>query len=122
MSNPTIHFEVLGKDREALKSFYTELFGWSTTEVESARGDTYSLVEAVDGGIGGGIGSTPDGMPGHVTFYVGVDDLEAALSKVESLGGTRMTDPMDIPNGRIAHFTDPEGHMIGLATSDEENG
>ena len=122
MSNPTVHFEVLGKDREALKSFYTELFGWRTKEIESARGDTYSMVEAEDGGIAGGIGETPEGMPGHVTFYVGVDDLEAALSKAESLGGTRMTEPMDIPSGQIAHFSDPEGHLIGLATSDEESG
>ena len=114
--NSTVHFEVLGKDRQALKSFYTELFDWSTTEIESARGDTYSLVEAQDDGIAGGIGTAPEGMPGHVTFYVGVDDLDVALSKAESLGGTRMTDPMDIPNGQIAHFTDPEGHMIGLAT------
>jgi len=24
---------------------------------------------------------------------------------------------MDIPEGQIAHFADPEGHVIGLATS-----
>jgi uncharacterized protein len=118
-SHPTVHFEVLGKDREALKSFYTELFGWSTTEIESARGDVYSLVEAQDDGIAGGIGTTPEGMEGHVTFYVGVDDLDAALSKAESLGGSRLTEPMDIPNGQIAHFADPEGHVIGLATGGE---
>jgi uncharacterized protein len=117
---PTIHFEVLGSDRDALKSFYTELFGWSTTEIESARGDTYSLVEAQDEGIAGGIGTAPEGIEGHVTFYVGVEDLNAALSKAESLGGSRLTEPMDIPNGQIAHFADPEGHVIGLATSDAE--
>ncbi len=117
MSNPTVHFEVLGKDPEALKSFYTGLFGWKTSEIQSARGTPYTLVEAEDGGIGGGIGSSPNGVGGHVTFYVGVDDLEAALAKAESLGGTRMTEPMDIPDGQIAHFSDPEGHLIGLATT-----
>jgi predicted enzyme related to lactoylglutathione lyase len=120
MANPTIHFEVLGKDRDALKTFYSELFGWKTKDVESARGDAYAMVEAEDGGIGGGIGTAPEGTEGHVTFYVGVEDLEAALAKAESLGGKRMTDPMDIPNGQIAHFTDPEGHMIGLATGGAE--
>lgn len=118
---PTVHFEVLGSDREALKSFYTELFGWSTNEIESARGDTYSLVEAQDDGIAGGIGTAPEGTEGHVTFYVGVEDLDAALSKAESLGGSRLSDPMDIPTGQIAHFSDPEGHMIGLASSNEES-
>jgi predicted enzyme related to lactoylglutathione lyase len=116
MSNPTIHFEVLGKDHEGLKSFYTELFGWKTSDIPSASGEPYSMVEAEDGGIGGGIGKARDGIEGHVTFYVGVDDLDAALSKAESLGGRRLTEPMDIPNGQIAHFADPEGHVIGLGS------
>ena len=120
MSNPTVHFEVLGKDQQALTAFYTELFGWKTEEIPSASGEPYVLVEAEEGGIAGGIGQARDGIEGHVTFYVGVDDLEAALSRAESLGGKRLTDPMDIPNGQIAHFADPEGHVIGLATSDAE--
>ncbi len=119
-SNPTVHFEVLGKDRGALKFFYTELFGWQTNDITSARGDSYAFVEAEEGGIGGGIGSAPDGTEGHVTFYVGVDDLEEALSQAEALGGSRLTEPMDIPNGQIAHFADPEGHVIGLATGEAE--
>ena len=117
MSNPTVHFEVLGKDQEGLKSFYTELFGWRTTDATSASGDPYAMVEAEDGGIGGGIGRARDGIEGHVTFYVHVDDLEAAVSNAESMGGTRLTEPMDITTGgRIAHFADPEGHVIGLHT------
>jgi predicted enzyme related to lactoylglutathione lyase len=117
MSNPTIHFEVLGKDHEGLKSFYTELFGWKMSDVPSATGGPYSIVEAESGGIGGGIGQARNGIEGHVTFYVGVDDLEAALAKAESLGGTPLTEPMDIPDGQIAHFADPEGHVIGLSST-----
>jgi uncharacterized protein len=119
MGNPTVHFEVLGKDQEALKGFYTELFGWKASDIASASGEPYALIEAEEGGIAGGIGAARDGIEGHVTFYVGVDDLEAALDKAESLGGKRLTAPMDIPNGQIAHFADPEGHVIGIATSDE---
>lgn len=56
-----------------------------------------------------------DGSAGHVTFYIAVDDLNAALKKVEAAGGRKISDPMDIPNGpSIAMFADPEGHMIGL--------
>ncbi len=45
-----------------------------------------------------------------------VDDVEAALQKAESLGGTRMMGPdkMEDPPITIALFTDPEGHVIGL--------
>jgi predicted enzyme related to lactoylglutathione lyase len=117
--SPTVHFEVLGSDRDALLSFYTELFGWRSSDIQSASGDAYAFVEAEEGGINGGIGTAGEGVEGHVTFYVGVEDLGAALAKAESLGGSKLTEPMDIPNGQIAHFADPEGHVIGLATGTE---
>jgi predicted enzyme related to lactoylglutathione lyase len=53
--------------------------------------------------------------PAH--FYVGVPDVEAALRRAERLGGTRRMGPDRAP-GRdlvVAHFTDPEGNLIGLA-------
>ena len=61
----------------------------------------YGIVSATgnsaDGvGIGGGVGQGPDGYDGHVTFYIGVPDVEAALAKAESLGGTRMMGPEKI--------------------------
>lgn len=56
-----------------------------------------------------------DGSAGHVTFYVEVPDLESALSKIESLGGSTVMEPSDVPDGpSIAMFTDPEGHLVGL--------
>jgi uncharacterized protein len=111
MPNPTMWFEVAGKDFEGLKSFYSQLFEWKLNDLE---GMPYAVLEDADGGIPGGIGAAPEGNPGHVTFYVQVDDLEASLAKAESLGGKRAMGPMDIPNGQIALFTDPEGHEIGL--------
>jgi predicted enzyme related to lactoylglutathione lyase len=64
----------------------------------------------------GGVGTAPEGYDGHVTFYVAVDDVEAALAKAESLGGSRMMGPDVIPevNIEIGLFTDPEGHVIGV--------
>lgn len=44
-------------------------------------------------GIGGGIGAAPEGYSGHTTFYVEVPDVETALAKAESLGGSRMMGP-----------------------------
>ena len=42
---------------------------------------------------------------------------EAALQKAESLGGTRRMGPEKNPGANlvVGHFTDPEGHLIGLA-------
>ena len=28
MGNPVVHFEVIGKDGDELRSYYGELFGW----------------------------------------------------------------------------------------------
>jgi predicted enzyme related to lactoylglutathione lyase len=51
-----------------------------------------------------------------VTFYVEVDDVDAALSAVERLGGRRLFGPAPVPatDTVLGQFTDPEGHLIGL--------
>ena len=120
MGQPVVHFEVVGKDGQKLRDYYSELFGW---EFGEAMGPTdYAVTQregntAPDGtGIGGGVGTGPEGYDGHVTFYVGVDDVGAALEKAESLGGSRMMGPdrMEEVNIEIGLFTDPEGHVIGV--------
>jgi len=77
----------------------------------------YGLVTATNGGIAGGIGRSPDGGDGFVTFYVEVDDPAAYLAKAEKLGGKTVVPPTEIPsfNLTFAYFTDPEGHLIGLS-------
>jgi predicted enzyme related to lactoylglutathione lyase len=72
---------------------------------------------AADGtpGIGGGVAGGPEGYGGHVTFYVAVPDVEEALAKAESLGGKRIMGPETIMGMiTLGHFTDPEGHLIGV--------
>ena len=65
-------------------------------------------------GIGGGIATGP-GISGHVSVYVEVPDVEAALAKAEELGGSRMMGPDEVMEGLvIGLFTDPEGHVIGV--------
>jgi hypothetical protein len=112
MANPVVHFEVIGKDAQALQRFYKDAFDWQMEPVMP----TYAMVKAGGGrGIEGGIGSGQDANASYVSFYVEVENVDTALSKIESLGGKKIMDPMDVPNGpRIAMFTDPEGHMIGL--------
>jgi predicted enzyme related to lactoylglutathione lyase len=118
VGQPVVHFEVIGKDGAALQSFFGELFGWN---IDTNNPMNYGLVQRDENvtpegiGIGGGIGGGPEGYPGHVTFYVEVPDVEAALAKAESLGGTRMMGPDEVMEGlEIGQFTDPEGHMIGV--------
>jgi uncharacterized protein len=120
MGQPVVHFEVIGKDGDKLRSYYSELFGWEFGDVVGPT--NYAVVQRdgntnADGiGIGGGMGTAPEGYDGHVTFYVEVPDVGAALEKAESLGGTRMMGPDKVPevNIEIGLFTDPDGHVIGV--------
>jgi predicted enzyme related to lactoylglutathione lyase len=111
MAARVVHFEVAGKNAKKLQEFYSEMFGWT---IDANNPMEYGMVSVEDGGIAGGVGPSPSGAP-HVTIYVQVSDLQAALDKAEELGGKTATPPMDVPGGpSLAHFTDPEGNFVGL--------
>ena len=119
MGYPVVHFEVVGQDAEKLQSFYSDLFEW---DIDANNPMKYGIVQQykrADGvGIGGGVGTGPEGYEGHVTFYVEVPDVEAALTKAEEMGGKRMMGPDKVmDNLVIGLFTDPEGHAIGVLQS-----
>jgi uncharacterized protein len=125
MGQPVVHFEIIGKDGDKLSSYYSELFGW---EINSDNPMNYGIVQRdgntnADGaGIGGGVGTAPDGYDGHLTFYIEVPDVEAALAKAESLGGSRMMGPDKVMEGvEIGQFTDPEGHLVGVVKTAEQS-
>ena len=123
MGSPVVHFEVIGRDAQALQSFYKEAFDWQIElALPSAPQESgyYAMAHpGGEGGINGGIGAAMDGGAGHVTFYVAVPDLEATLHKIENLGGSTVMGPMDVPEGpSIAMFADPEGHRLGLVKVD----
>ena len=125
MGQPVVHFEVMGKDGPALQSFYTDLFGW---KVDADNPMNYGVVTrdgnaSPDGvGIGGGVGQAPEGYSGHVTFYIEVPDVEAALAKAESLGGSRMMGPDKVMDTiEIGLFNDPEGHLVGVVKTTPES-
>jgi predicted enzyme related to lactoylglutathione lyase len=120
MSNPIVHFEIIGQDGEKTKQFFADLFGWT---IASDNPMNYGLVDpgrttGPDGGpigIAGGIGAAMGGGEGYVTVYVSVDDVEAALVKAEALGGTRVLGPDTVmPGVTIGLFTEPEGKIIGV--------
>lgn len=121
MGQPVVHFEIIGTDPGKLRAYYGDLFGWEfatggpVAESVSEKGN-YGFTEGdtIPGGVGGGAGHDP-----HVVFYVGVPDVETALTKAESLGGVRVMGPTRSPgtNLAVAHFTDPEGNLIGLASA-----
>ena len=121
MGQPVVHFDIIGRDPRKLRSYYGDLFGWefdvgdAATEAVSQPGN-YGFVDGnttdgINGGVGGG-----EGYEGRVLFYVSVPNVEAALEKAESLGGKRRLGPEGTPGKVVVgQFTDPEGHLIGVA-------
>jgi predicted enzyme related to lactoylglutathione lyase len=109
MGNPVTWFEVVGKDGAALQKFYSEAFGW---ELQDA-GMGYGMLTEPEEGIGGGVGQAPDG-PGHVTFYVQVDDPQSALDKIEGLGGKTIMPVTEMEMVTLALIADPEGLVVGI--------
>ncbi|MEV6302149.1 VOC family protein [Actinoplanes sp. NPDC051861] len=116
-----MHFEVIGTDPAALRDYYGSLFGWEfdtggpvAPEVSEAGNYGFTQGDTIPGGVGGGAGFAP-----HAVFYVGVPDVGAALAKAESLGGKRVMGPARSPGTGlvVAHFTDPEGNLIGVAAA-----
>jgi predicted enzyme related to lactoylglutathione lyase len=126
MGQPVVHFEIIGRDPKGLRSYYGELFGWefdTSSPVSDAVSEpaNYGFIDrnATSDGVGipGGVGGGED-YDARAIFYVGVPDIESALQKAESLGGTRTMGPHRAPTGLVVgQFTDPEGNLIGVAAT-----
>src|SRR6266516_3991427 len=115
MGQPVVHFEVIGQAAAKLQAYYSNLFGW---EIDANNPMNYGSVAREGNTNADGVGVGREGYPGHVTFYVEVPDVEAALAKAESLCGKRLMGPDQItPEVLIGQFADPEGHAIGVIAS-----
>ena len=117
MGAKVVHFEIVGKDGEGLKKFFSQLFDW---DIDSNNPMNYGMVAGEEGGIGGGISSVmKDESKGHATFYVEVDDVDVSLRKAEQLGGKIAAPETVIPDMvTFGMFKDPEGNLIGLVKSE----
>lgn len=111
--------ELMAKDLEGSKAFYASVLGWSYDTVDMGTGP-YTLVAGGDNPRGGMMpmqGREVAQVPAHWLAYVQVDDVDAAVGKVEAAGGTVLQPPFDVPTvGRIALIADPSGAALGIMT------
>ena len=115
MANQVVHYEIRARDPDASRAFYGKLFGWT---FPTAAEPGYTYVETGETpGIPGGIGRAQSGN-GHVTFFVGVADVAAALANAQSLGATVVLPATHVPGVTFGLFADPEGHVIGVSKND----
>jgi predicted enzyme related to lactoylglutathione lyase len=120
MAHPFVHVEIPADDTLAAGKFYGDVFGWN---IETDPTFSYTQFRA-EGGPGGGFVSTQatDGgmMPAKadsLLLYIGTDDIDASLAKVEAHGGKTVLPKTEIPGiGWFAIFTDPTGNRLALYT------
>ena len=122
-------FELHTRDYPAALAFYRSVFRWDTTVVSDTDDFRYSIVShpdvdphteaAADSALAGVFdlgGSAPAGAASHWEVYWEVDDTDAALARVEALGGSVLAAAEDTPYGRIATVADPAGAEFKLRT------
>lgn len=117
-SNTWCWSELDSRDVEGAKAFYTKVFGWKTEDMEGPM--QYTTLKVGDDPIGG-LMPMPEAVPAMVPSfwltYFAVDDCDAAIKKVESLGGSVLMPPMDIPGtGRFSVVTDDQGATFAVIT------
>lgn len=112
MTRPVVAFQIRGRDAARLAEFYRQLFGWKMST------DNPMGIVSIEAGVGGpeaGVGGfILPGDPATVLF-VQVASLEESLAKAVELGGKRVMEPFDVPDGpTVAQIEDPEGNTVGL--------
>jgi len=109
MENNKINYiEFKARDIEAVKAFYSKVFGWKFIDY----GPTYSSF--TDSGLAGGFELTEEEIVNGVLIILYHDDLEFIQQEVEKAGGRISKAIFSFPGGRRFHFLDPSGNELAV--------
>jgi predicted enzyme related to lactoylglutathione lyase len=120
MSGRVVHFEIPFDDGERASTFFSEVFGWRLDPMPDMK---YVLVTtgpsdqgppSEPGFVNGGMLARGEPV-GRPVIVIDVEDIDATLTEIERLGGSRVTDRQTVGEmGFSAYFTDSEGNLMGL--------
>jgi predicted enzyme related to lactoylglutathione lyase len=113
--------ELMTRDVEGAKKFYTDTLGWSYDAMPMPDGAGSYWLAMMDGEPVGGILdiSAPDfgQVPESWMSYIAVDDVDARVAKAVKAGAKLMKPAFDVPGvGRIAILMQPDGAGVGWMT------
>ncbi len=114
MAHPVVHAEIRSTDPDATRAFFAGLFGWSYSD------GAYPGYTFVDTGVDGALPTAISPLQGDddaVIWFVGVQDVRAALAKAEELGGSVVQAAQEVPGVTFGVLADPQGHKIGVASN-----
>lgn len=112
-NSPIVLVDISANNPAEAANFYREAFGWN---VPDSGDPTYAMFMA-DGGLNGFLvqAGTERYKAGDVVMYLGTDDIDASMAKIESLGGQVVLPKTEVPGfGWYCFFTDPTGNRLGL--------
>lgn len=106
--------DLMSTDREKVKPFFADVFGFTYTGMEGAPYDIFN-VPGREGA--GGLGQAEDGS-GFTGWSIAfqVDDVDASAKVVTEVGGKVLGDPSDFDFGRMAPVAGPDGEAFVLFT------
>ncbi len=108
--------ELQTRDLDAAKRFYPAAFGWGVKQ-NAYEGGVYVEWTVNGRSIGGCMpmgDNFPPQVPSNWLVYFAVDDADAAVAKIQQLGGKVMMGPMDSPAGRFAVVQDPQNATFAV--------
>lgn len=121
-ANTPAWFELHTRDWRATLDFYRDVFHWTIVEASDTPEFRYAMLVVGDAQLAGVMDATaflPEGAPAHWSVYFGVDDADATLDKIVSLGGQIVQPAEDTPYGRLATAADPTGTRFKLVAPNE---
>jgi predicted enzyme related to lactoylglutathione lyase len=114
--------ELMTRDVEQAKRFYSTTIGWSFEASSTPEGETYWLakVEGRPTPVAGIFNLTSpkyEGVPECWMAYLAVDDVDKRVAKAVKAGAELMKPIFEVPGvGRIAVLREPGGAGIGWMT------
>ncbi|WP_029432479.1 VOC family protein [Blastococcus sp. URHD0036] len=115
----TVQPTLITRDVDRLLRFYVGVAGAEPTDRQPPEGPVfYQGLRIGDSDLGIVAVDDAPADPGRVLLSIAVADVDAALPRVEELGGAVQGPPNDMPWGeRVAHVRDPDGNALNLTTS-----
>jgi predicted enzyme related to lactoylglutathione lyase len=106
--------ELATTDIGAARGFYEALFGWTTQPIDTGP-DGPPMVSVLNADrLNASITAVQGNAPPHWRPYFTVEAIDAAVDRVRELDGTVVLEPIEIPDGSIAMFVDPQGALFAL--------
>lgn len=112
-----VWFEAMVRDFDAALPFYRDVLDWNPQymggdEQAEVRYVTNDVQDAASAGLYDASSWNPTSS--YWRAYIGMEDTDASLAKLQQLGGTLVDGPEDTPFGRLATVQDPQGAQFQI--------